>query len=135
MEDCSKLMFTPPCSIFAQVASSRSIAISENICLDRFLAWPENYLPTVALGRRRGGGALVNRCGGLVHGREAPVLRAHGAALGASLVVMVVRHGRHQLALWTSLSTGPHRSRASSDTSSRSVLVVHLKHRHQEVTL
>lgn len=83
---------------------------------------PGNYLPAVALGRRRGGGALVDRRGGFVDRREAPVLRAHGAALVASLVVLEVRHDGHQLALQISL-----RSRASSDTSS--LLAVHLKNK------
>lgn len=77
----------------------------------------------------------MNRCGGLVDWRGAPLLRAHGAAVGASLVVLVVRHGGHQLTLCTSLSTGPHRSGASSDTSSRSLIAVHLKNKGQEVTL
>ena len=75
----------------------------------------------------------MNRCGGLVDWRGAPLLGTHGAAMGASLVVLVVRHGGHRLAPWTSLSTGPCRSGASSDTSSRSLLAVHLKH-NQEVT-
>lgn len=97
--------------------------------LDGFLLWPGNYLPAVALGRGRGGGALVNRCGGLVDWRGAPLLRAHGAAVVASLVVLVVRHGGHRLAPWTSLSTGPRRSGASSDTFSHSLLAVHLKNK------
>ncbi|KAF3843230.1 hypothetical protein F7725_002079 [Dissostichus mawsoni] len=60
---------------------------------------PGNYLPAFALGRRRGGGALVDRRGCFEDRREAPVLRAHGAALVASLVVLEVRHDGHQLAL------------------------------------
>ena len=98
--------------------------------------WPGNYLPAVALGRGRGRGALVNRCGGgLVDWGATPLLRAHGAAVGATLVLVVVRHVGHQLAPWTSLSTGPRGSAASSDT--RSQLAVHLKkkkHKGQEVT-
>lgn len=55
----------------------------------------------------------------LVHRRRAPLLRAHGAAVGASLlIVLVVRHCGHRAALWTSLCTRPRRSGASSDTSS-----------------
>lgn len=50
----------------------------------------------------------MNRCRGLVDRRGAPLLRAHSTAMGASLVVLVVRHVGHRLALWTSLSTGPH---------------------------
>ena len=64
----------------------------------------------------------MDRRGGFVDRREAPVLRAHGAALVASLVVLEVRHDGHQLALQISL-----RSRASSDTSS--LLAVHLKNK------
>lgn len=56
----------------------------------------ENYLPAVALGGRRGGGALVNWRGGLVDWRGAPLLRAQGAAVGAALVVLVVRHGGYR---------------------------------------
>lgn len=72
----------------------------------------------------------MNWCGALVDGREAPLLRAHGAAMGASLVVLVVRHVGRQLTLCTSLNTGPCRSGASSEaawqhTSSRSRLAVH----------
>ena len=100
-----------------------------------FLLLPENYLPAVTLGGGRGGGALVNRSAGLVHWRGAPLLRAHGAAVGAPLVVMMLRHVGHQLAVWTSLSTGPLRSGASSDTSSGSLLAVHLKQEDQEVIL
>lgn len=76
----------------------------------------------------------MNRCGGLIDWRGAPLLRAHGAAMGASMIVLVVRHGRHQLAPCTSLSTGPCRSGASSETVSSSVLAVHLKNEGQEVT-
>lgn len=65
--------------------------------LDGFLPCPGNYLPAVALGGGRGGGALVNRCGGLVDWRGAPLLRAHGAAMGASMVMLVVRHGERRL--------------------------------------
>lgn len=71
----------------------------------------------------------MNRCGGLVDWHGGPLLRAHGAAVGASLVVLVVRHGGHRLAPWTSLSTGPRRSGASSDTFSHSLLAVHLKNK------
>ena len=74
----------------------------------------------------------MNRRGSFVHWRGAPLLGAHCAALGASLVV-VMRHGGPRSALWTSLSTGPHRSGASSDTSSHSLLAAHLKHKSQEV--
>lgn len=35
----------------------------------------------------------MNGCGSLVALQGASLLRAHGAALGASLVVLVVRHG------------------------------------------
>lgn len=73
----------------------------------------------------------MNRCGGLIDWRGAPLLRAHGAAM----VVLVVRHCGHQLAPWTSLSTGPCRSGASSDSVSSSLLAVHLKKQGQEVTL
>lgn len=66
--------------------------------MDFLLLWLKNYLPAVALGRGGGGGALVNWCGGLVDWRGAPLLRAHGAAMGASLVVLVMGHGGHQLA-------------------------------------
>lgn len=54
-------------------------------------------------------GGLIDRCG-------APLLGAHGTALGATLVVLVVRHGGHWLARWTSLNTGTYRSEASSDS-------------------
>lgn len=40
----------------------------------------------------------MNRRGGLVDWRGAPLLRAHGAAVRASLIVLVVRHGGHQVA-------------------------------------
>lgn len=74
----------------------------------------------------------MNRSGGLVDWRGAPLLRAHGAAM----VVLLVSHGGYQLALWTSLSTGPCRSGASSDSISSSLLAVHLKTKQvQEVTL
>lgn len=76
----------------------------------------------------------MNWCGGLIDGCGAPLLRAHGAAMGAS-IVLVVRHDRHQLAPFTSLSTGPCRSGASSKTVSSSVLAVHLKSEGQEVRL
>lgn len=49
----------------------------------------------------------MNWCGGLVDRRGAPLLGAHGAAVGASLVVLVVRHGG------TSLSCERRRSEAS----------------------
>lgn len=58
----------------------------------------------------------MNWCGGLIERCGAPLLGAHGAALGASRVVLVVRHGGHWLALWTSLNTGTCRSEASSDS-------------------
>lgn len=58
----------------------------------------------------------MNRCGGLVDWHGGPLLGAQGTAVGASLVVLVVRHGGHQLAPWTSLSTGHRGSGASSDT-------------------
>lgn len=115
-----KIIFTPLC--IACSSHIHSVAtISRWIPL-----WPGNYLPAVALGRGRGRGALVNRCGGgLVDWGATPLLRAHGAAMGATLVLVVVRHVGHQLAPWTSLSTGPRGSAASSDT--RSQLAVHLK--------
>lgn len=80
-----------------------------------FLLLLEYYLPAVPLRGRGGWGALVDRCGGLDWHRT-PLLRAYGAAVGASLVLMMVRHGGHQSAPWTSLSTEPHRSGTSSDT-------------------
>lgn len=100
-----------------------------------FLLQPENYLPAVTLGGGRGGGALVNWCGGFVDRRGTPLLRAHGAAMGASLVVLVMRHGWHQSAPQTSFSTESHGLGASSDTSSHALLSVHLKNHSQKVTL
>lgn len=38
----------------------------------------------------------MNWCGDLVDGRGIPLLRAQGAAGGASLVVLVMRHGGHR---------------------------------------
>lgn len=38
----------------------------------------------------------MNWCGGLVDGRGIPLLGAQGAAGGASLVVLVVRHSGHR---------------------------------------
>lgn len=73
----------------------------------------------------------MNWSGGLVDRHGAPLLGAHGAAM----VVLVVRHGGHQLAPWASLSTGPCRPGASSDRVSSSLLAVRLKEKHvQEVT-
>lgn len=61
-----------------------------------FPLWSDTYLPAVTLGRGRRGGALVNWCGGLVDRRGIPLLRAQGAAGGASLVVLVMRHGGYR---------------------------------------
>lgn len=58
-----------------------------------------NYLTAVALGRGRRRSALVHWCWVLIDLCGAPLLRTHGAALGASLVV---RHGGHWLAPRTS---------------------------------
>lgn len=70
---------------------------------------PVAYLPAVALGGGRGGGALVNGCGDLVDRRGAPLLRAHGAPM----VVLVMGHDGHRLPPQTSLSTMPCRCWAS----------------------
>lgn len=86
---------------------------------------PVAYLPAVALGGGRGGGALVNGCGDLVDRRGAPLLRAHGAPM----VVLVMGHDGHRVAPWTSLSTTPCRCWASSDRFPGSLLAVHLENK------
>lgn len=106
----SLLYITPAQVVFAQYWCNPL-----KLFLNIFPLWLGNYLSAVTLGRWRGGGALVNWSGGLVDRRGAPLLRAHGAAM----VVLVVRHGGHQLAPWTSLSTGPCRSGASSGAVSQ----------------
>lgn len=102
-----------------------------NTLLVGFLLLQEDYLTAVPLRGRRGWGALVNRCGGLVDWRGTPLLGAYGAALEATLVLLV-RHGGHHSAPWTSLSTEPCRSGTSSSTSL--LPAAHLKHKCQEVT-
>lgn len=125
--------FTPDHIIAAQFAVSQLIQSQE--WMDCFWSEKVHYLPAVSLGRRRGGGTLLNRCGGLAHWREAPLLGAQGAAVEASLVLMVLRHGGHQSALWSFLSTGTHRLGTSSKTSSHLQPAAHLKHKGQEVIL
>lgn len=95
-----------------------------------FPLWSETYLPAVTLGGGRRGGALVNWCGGLVDRRGIPLLGAQGAAGGASLVVLMMRHGGHR---------GPPSTLSPADLEhpqalSISLLSVHLKNKGQGVT-
>lgn len=71
----------------------------------------------------------MNWCGGLVDGCGIPLLGAQGAAGGASLVVLVMRHGGHR---------GPPSTLSPADlvhpqSLSISLLSVHLK-KTKEVT-
>lgn len=73
----------------------------------------------------------MNWCGGLVARRGAPLLRAQGAAVGASVVVLVVRHGG---------LCGPPSALGLADqvhpltlSLSHSQLDAHLKKKHQGV--